>query len=89
MVYVIVVSIWVCFLSLMQWYIWLTGDSTMTMQDNNIKPLGDGVVLKVKGAKEKTKGVILLYTIAETNLQGGEVVTVGEEKSIGNSKVEV
>ncbi|XP_022147534.1 20 kDa chaperonin, chloroplastic [Momordica charantia] len=54
----------------------------------SIKPLGDRVLVKIKEAEEKTDGGILLPTTAQTKPQGGEVVAVGEGKSIGNIKVE-
>ncbi|KAA0055752.1 hypothetical protein IC582_003159 [Cucumis melo] len=54
----------------------------------SIKPLGDRVLVKIKEAEEKTDGGILLPTTAQTKPQGGEVVAVGEGKTIGNTKVE-
>ncbi|KAE9601576.1 hypothetical protein Lal_00040550 [Lupinus albus] len=55
----------------------------------SIKPLGDRVLVKIKEAEEKSEGGILLPTTAQTKPQGGEVVAVGEGKSVGNSKVEI
>ncbi|GMN52949.1 hypothetical protein TIFTF001_022093 [Ficus carica] len=55
----------------------------------NIKPLGDRVLLKIKTAEEKTEGGILLPTTAQTKPQGGEVVAVGEGRTVGKSKVDV
>ena len=57
-------------------------------QYTSIKPLGDRVLVKIKEAEEKTDGGILLPTTAQSKPQGGEVVAVGEGKSIGNTKVE-
>lgn len=57
-------------------------------QYTSIKPLGDRVLVKIKEAEEKTDGGILLPTTAQTKPQGGEVVAVGEGKTIGNTKVE-
>ncbi|KAJ1439954.1 GroES-like superfamily [Sesbania bispinosa] len=54
-----------------------------------IKPLGDRVLVKVKEAEEKTEGGILLPTTAQTKPQGGEVVAVGEGKTVGKSNVEI
>ncbi|KAE8653462.1 20 kDa chaperonin, chloroplastic [Cucumis sativus] len=54
----------------------------------SIKPLGDRVLVKIKEAEEKTDGGILLPSTAQTRPQGGEVVAVGEGKTIGNTKVE-
>uniref|UniRef100_A0A5B7A4S9 20 kDa chaperonin, chloroplastic n=1 Tax=Davidia involucrata TaxID=16924 RepID=A0A5B7A4S9_DAVIN len=55
----------------------------------SIKPLGDRVLVKIKTAEEKTIGGILLPTTAQTKPQGGEVVAVGEGKSIGKNKVDI
>ncbi|XVE97862.1 hypothetical protein REPUB_Repub03eG0055200 [Reevesia pubescens] len=54
----------------------------------SIKPLGDRVLVKIKEAEEKTESGILLPTTAQTKPQGGEVVAVGEGKSIGKTKLE-
>lgn len=45
--------------------------------------------MKIKTAEEKTDGGILLPTTAQTKPQGGEVVAVGEGKSIGKAKVDI
>lgn len=55
----------------------------------SIKPLGDRVLLKIKSAEEKTEGGILLPTTAQTKPQGGEVVAVGEGKTVGKTKVDI
>ncbi|ERN05572.1 20 kDa chaperonin, chloroplastic [Amborella trichopoda] len=55
----------------------------------SIKPLGDRVLVKIKIAEEKTGGGILLPTTAQSKPQGGEVVAVGEGKTIGKNKVEI
>ncbi|CAL0306933.1 unnamed protein product [Lupinus luteus] len=55
----------------------------------SIKPLGDRVLIKIKEAEEKSEGGIILPTTAQTKPQGGEVVAVGEGKSVGKSKVEI
>ncbi|XP_050219474.1 20 kDa chaperonin, chloroplastic [Mercurialis annua] len=55
----------------------------------SIKPLGDRVLVKIKVAEEKSGGGILLPTSAQSKPQGGEVVVVGEGKTIGNNKLEI
>jgi len=59
------------------------------VQYTAIKPLGDRVLVKVKEAEEKTEGGILLPSTAQTKPQGGEVVAVGEGKTVGKTKVDV
>ena len=46
-------------------------------------------MVKIKTAKEKTDGGILVLTIALTKPQGGEVVATGEGKTIGKNKVDI
>ncbi|KAK3004552.1 hypothetical protein RJ639_019058 [Escallonia herrerae] len=55
----------------------------------SLKPLGDRVLVKVKVAEEKSTGGILLPTTAQTKPQGGEVVAVGEGRSIGKKQVDI
>ncbi|KAL2338808.1 hypothetical protein Fmac_013254 [Flemingia macrophylla] len=55
----------------------------------SVKPLGDRVLVKIKDAEEKTDGGILLPATAQSKPQGGEVVAVGDGKSVGNSKVDI
>ncbi|XP_061361527.1 20 kDa chaperonin, chloroplastic-like [Gastrolobium bilobum] len=55
----------------------------------SVKPLGDRVLVKIKDAEEKTEGGIILPTTAQSKPQGGEVVAVGEGKSVGKSKVDI
>ncbi|KAH7574526.1 hypothetical protein ACOSP7_008646 [Xanthoceras sorbifolium] len=55
----------------------------------SIKPLGDRVLVKIKSVEEKTDGGILLPSTAQTKPQAGEVVAVGEGKSIGNTKLDI
>lgn len=55
----------------------------------SIKPLGDRVLVKIKDSEEKTDGGILLPTTAQTKPQGGEVVAIGEGKTVGKSKVDI
>ncbi|XP_068645818.1 20 kDa chaperonin, chloroplastic-like [Aristolochia californica] len=55
----------------------------------SIKPLGDRVLVKIKAAEEKTLGGILLPTSSQTKPQVGEVVAVGEGRTIGKNKVDI
>lgn len=59
------------------------------VQYTSIKPLGDRVLVKIKTVEEKTLGGILLPTAAQTKPQGGEVVAVGEGRTIGKNKVDI
>ncbi|XP_020272374.1 20 kDa chaperonin, chloroplastic-like [Asparagus officinalis] len=54
----------------------------------SVKPLGDRVLIKIKTSEEKTQGGILLPTTAQTKPQAGEVVAIGEGKTIGKTKVD-
>ncbi|BAT76903.1 20 kDa chaperonin, chloroplastic-like [Vigna umbellata] len=54
-----------------------------------VSPLGDRVLVKIKDAEEKTAGGILLPATAQSKPQGGEVVAVGEGKSVGKNKVDI
>ncbi|XP_059633259.1 20 kDa chaperonin, chloroplastic-like [Cornus florida] len=56
---------------------------------SSIKPLGDRVLVKIKIAEEKSVGGILLPMTAQTKPQGGEVVAVGEGKTIEKNKVDI
>ncbi|KAL9362327.1 hypothetical protein Peur_045112 [Populus x canadensis] len=55
----------------------------------SIKPLGDRVLVKIKTVEEKSEGGILLPSSAQTKPQAGEVVAVGEGKSIGKTKLDI
>ena len=61
----------------------------MLLQYTSLKPLGDRVLVKLGAAEEKTVGGILLPSTAQTKQQGGEVVAVGEGRTIGDKKVAV
>ncbi|XP_047324103.1 20 kDa chaperonin, chloroplastic-like [Impatiens glandulifera] len=63
--------------------------TTVTPKYTTLKPLGDRVLVKIKTSEEKTVGGILLPTSAQSKPQGGEVVAVGEGRTIGANKVEV
>ncbi|KAK3438641.1 hypothetical protein EUGRSUZ_C03295 [Eucalyptus grandis] len=55
----------------------------------SLKPLGDRVLVKIKTAEEKTQGGILLPSTAQSKPQGGEVVAVGEGRTIGKSQIDI
>ncbi|XP_042488491.1 20 kDa chaperonin, chloroplastic-like [Macadamia integrifolia] len=63
--------------------------TTVAPKYTSIKPLGDRVLVKIKTVEEKTVGGILLPSTAQTKPQGGEVVAVGEGKTIGKTKVDI
>uniref|UniRef100_A0A2N9EFX6 20 kDa chaperonin, chloroplastic n=1 Tax=Fagus sylvatica TaxID=28930 RepID=A0A2N9EFX6_FAGSY len=63
--------------------------TVVTPKYTSIKPLGDRVLVKIKTAEEKTDGGILLPTTAQSKPQGGEVVAIGEGKTVGKSKVDI
>ncbi|KAF9614805.1 hypothetical protein IFM89_020728 [Coptis chinensis] len=49
----------------------------------------DSVLVKIKSAEEKTVGGILLPSTARSKPKGGEVVAVGEGKTLGKNKLEI
>ncbi|KAF9614830.1 hypothetical protein IFM89_020753 [Coptis chinensis] len=49
----------------------------------------DRVLVKIKSAEEKTVGGILLPSTARSKPKGGEVVAVGEGKTLGKNKLEI
>ncbi|XP_024360177.1 20 kDa chaperonin, chloroplastic [Physcomitrium patens] len=57
-------------------------------QFTTLKPLGDRILVKIQAAEEKSMGGILLPTSAQTKPQGGEVVAVGDGKTLGDKKLE-
>jgi len=59
------------------------------MQHTTVRPLGDRVLVKIKDAEDTTEGGILLPLTAQSKPQGGEVVAVGEGKSVGKNKVNI
>ncbi|GLT70564.1 hypothetical protein SLA2020_426360 [Shorea laevis] len=63
--------------------------TVVTPKYTSIKPLGDRVLVKIKTAEEKTEGGILLPTNSQTKPQGGEVVAIGEGKTVGKTKVDL
>lgn len=52
-----------------------------------LKPLGDRILVKIQNVEEKSMGGILLPTSAQTKPQGGEVVAVGEGRTVGDKKL--
>lgn len=74
----------ICFLlfKTLHWISWL-------LQYSSIKPLGDRVLVKIKSSEEKTSGGILLPTTAQSKPQGGEIVAVGEGKTIGKKQINI
>jgi len=53
----------------------------------NVKPLGDRILIKPMQAEEKTKGGILLPDTAKEKPQQGEVVAVGQGKTLETGEV--
>ena len=52
-------------------------------------PLGDRVLVKIKSKEEKTVGGILLPSSAQSKPQNGEIVAVGEGRTIGKNEVSI
>ncbi len=63
--------------------------SVIHLQYTTLKPLADRVLVKIKSAEQKTTGGILLPSAAQSKPQGGEVVAIGEGRTVGDNKVEV
>ncbi|KAK9058334.1 hypothetical protein SSX86_023175 [Deinandra increscens subsp. villosa] len=63
--------------------------TTVAPKYTSLKPLGDRVLIKIKAAEEKTVGGILLPSTAQTKPQAGEVVAIGEGRTIGEKKVDI
>ena len=53
----------------------------------NLKPLGDKIIVEVLGAKDKTRGGILLPDSAKEKPQEAKVVSTGSGKILPNGKV--
>ncbi len=53
----------------------------------NLKPLGEKVIVEVLGAKDRTKGGIILPDMAKEKPQEAKVVAVGSGKILNNGKV--
>lgn len=52
----------------------------------NIRPLGDKVVIRVLDAEEKTAGGIILPDSAKKKPTEGEVIAVGDGRTLENGK---
>ncbi|KAH9652825.1 20 kDa chaperonin [Citrus sinensis] len=63
--------------------------SISSVNYTSIKPLGDRVLVKIKTVEEKTDGGIFLPSTAQTKPQAGEVVAVGEGKTVGKTKLDI
>lgn len=59
------------------------------MQYTTVRPLGDRVLVEIKTSEEKTSGGIFLPSTAQTKPQSGEVVAIGEGRTVGDKKVEI
>ncbi|GJN33893.1 hypothetical protein PR202_gb22522 [Eleusine coracana subsp. coracana] len=55
----------------------------------SIKPLGDRVLVKVNSSEAKTEGGILLPVSVQSRPTGGEVVAVGEGRSIASNNIDI
>jgi chaperonin GroES len=53
----------------------------------NVRPLGDRILVKPMQAEEKTKGGILLPDTAKEKPQQGEVVAVGQGKTLETGEI--
>ena len=51
--------------------------------------MADRILVKIKSSEDKTSGGILLPTSAQSKPQGGEVVAIGEGRTIGKNKVDI
>lgn len=58
-------------------------------QYTSIQPVGDRVLVKIKSSEEQTSGGILLPTTAQTKPQSGEVVAVGEGRTVGKIEIKI
>jgi len=54
---------------------------------STLKPLGDRVLIKLKQAEEKTQGGILLPATSQKKPEGGEVVALGDAKTVGKTQI--
>ncbi|KAM7259369.1 hypothetical protein ACFE04_015110 [Oxalis oulophora] len=63
--------------------------TTVSPKYTSVKPLGDRVLVKIKTVEEKTGGGILLPTTAQSKPQSGEVVAIGEGRTVGKNKVDI
>lgn len=63
--------------------------TVVTPKYTTVKPLGDRVLVKTKSFEEKTTGGIFLPSSVQTKPQYGEVVAVGQGRTVGDKKVGV
>jgi chaperonin GroES len=54
-----------------------------------VKPLGDRVLVKIKTVEETSVGGILLPPSAQSKPQSGEVVAIGEGRTVGKNQVDI
>ncbi|PKA64009.1 20 kDa chaperonin, chloroplastic [Apostasia shenzhenica] len=55
----------------------------------SFKPLADRVLVKIKSSEETTTGGVLLPMTAQSKPQCGEVIVIGEGRTVGQNKVEI
>ena len=53
----------------------------------NLKPLGDKIIIEVLGAKDRTKGGIIVPDSAKEKPQEAKVIAVGSGKVLTNGKI--
>jgi chaperonin GroES len=63
--------------------------TTVAPTYTTLKPLGDRILVKIQSVEEKSAGGILLPSTAQTKPQGGEVVAVGDGRTVGDKKLEI
>ncbi|XP_078179997.1 20 kDa chaperonin, chloroplastic-like [Carex rostrata] len=63
--------------------------TVVTPKYTTVRPLGDRVLVEIKTSEEKTSGGIFLPSTAQTKPQSGEVVAIGEGRTVGDKKVEI
>lgn len=63
--------------------------TTLAPTFTKLQPLGDRILVKIQQQEEKSVGGILLPTTAQSKPQGGEVVAVGDGRSLGDKKIAV
>lgn len=61
--------------------------SSVASKFSTLKPLGDRVLIKLKQAEEKTQGGILLPATSQKRPEVGEVVALGDAKTVGKTQI--
>ncbi|MBI3317844.1 MAG: co-chaperone GroES [Candidatus Omnitrophica bacterium] len=61
--------------------------ATASRASLSLKPLGDKVIVEVLGARDRTKGGIVLPDTAKEKPQEAKVIAVGSGKILNNGKV--